>query len=340
MKLTGADAMRYLARPDPGRAGLLIFGADGMRVADKRIAAVAALIGPEGEAEMRFTRIAAAELRKEPGRVGDALAEIGFFPGPRVVLVEDATDTVTEALTRALAGWRKGDGVLVVTAGGLTGKSTLKAVFETAPNAVAVGLYDDPPSREEIEAMLQHAGLTRIDPAAMGELTLLSRDLEPGDFRQTVDKLGLYKLGDAAPLTPAEIHALAPSSGETDVLDLASAAAEGRADRIGPLIRRIEAQGTQAVGIVIQVTRYFQALHAAAADPGGASAGIRKTFGFGNRRDAMQAQAQRLGLRALEQALSALVETDLTLRSTSRAPTMAVMERALIRIAMLKRDTR
>jgi DNA polymerase-3 subunit delta len=32
-----------------------------------------------------------------------------------------------------------------------------------------------------------------------------------------------------------------------------------------------------------------------------------------------------------------LVDTDLTLRSTSKAPAMAVMERALIRLAMMKR---
>jgi hypothetical protein len=45
----------------------------------------------------------------------------------------------------------------------------------------------------------------------------------------------------------------------------------------------------------------------------------------------------RHGRRALEQALALVVETDLTLRSTSRAPAMAVMERALIRIAMMRR---
>jgi len=37
----------------------------------------------------------------------------------------------------------------------------------------------------------------------------------------------------------------------------------------------------------------------------------------------------------LETALGILTDTDLTLRSSSRAPTMAVMERALIRLAML-----
>ena len=36
MILKGAEAARYCARPDPARAGLLIFGADAMRVALKR----------------------------------------------------------------------------------------------------------------------------------------------------------------------------------------------------------------------------------------------------------------------------------------------------------------
>jgi DNA polymerase-3 subunit delta len=42
-------------------------------------------------------------------------------------------------------------------------------------------------------------------------------------------------------------------------------------------------------------------------------------------------------VRALEGAVSVLVETDLTLRSASKAPGMALMERALIRIAMMRR---
>ncbi|HEY0275894.1 MAG TPA: DNA polymerase III subunit delta, partial [Paenirhodobacter sp.] len=46
-------------------------------------------------------------------------------------------------------------------------------------------------------------------------------------------------------------------------------------------------------------------------------------------------QAQRWGMFRLEEALKVLVETDLTLRSASKAPQMALMERALMRLAML-----
>jgi DNA polymerase-3 subunit delta len=51
----------------------------------------------------------------------------------------------------------------------------------------------------------------------------------------------------------------------------------------------------------------------------------------------MQRQAGHWGMRRLEDAMALLLETDLTLRSTSRAPAMAVIERALIRLAMMKR---
>ena len=191
MKLAGTEATRYLAKPDPARAGLLIFGADAMRVALKRQEVIAALVGPKGEEEMRLTRIPGAALRKDATLLLDAVKAMGFFPGPRVAFVEDATDTCAEALLAALREWRAGDAVIVVTAGNLTPKSGLKSLMEKHPSAVCIGLYDDPPSREEVEAMLAKAGLARIEPAAMAELLNLSRGLDPGDFRQTIEKISM-----------------------------------------------------------------------------------------------------------------------------------------------------
>jgi DNA polymerase-3 subunit delta len=337
VKLAGAEAMRYLAKPDPGRAGVLIYGADAMRVALKRQEAIAALIGPQGEAEMRLTRMSGAELRRDGSLLLDAIKSVGFFPGPRVAFVEEATDGLADTVAIALKEWKPGDANIILTAGDLKGKSALKTLVEKHLAAVAIGLFDDPPSREEVEALLAKAGLVAIDPAAMSELLTLSRALDPGDFRQTLEKVGLYKYGDPTPLTVAEVVDLAPGSVEADVFDVVAAAVDGRAVDLGLLMRRIEAQGVQAVTLCIQTLRYVRALHGAASDPGGVAAGMARTFGFGNRRTAMQAQAQKWGGRALEQALGLLVETDLTLRSTSRAPAMAVMERALIRIAMMKR---
>lgn len=337
MILKGAEAGRYAARPDPARPALLIFGADTMAVALKRQQAIAALIGPDGEGEMRLTRLPAAELRKDASRLGDASRESGFFPGPRVVFLEDATDALAPVIAEALQGWRPGDAVIVVSAGALVGKSALKTLFEKHPQAVSIGLYDDPPSREEIEQTLQRAGLTQIDPAAMADLAALARALDPGDFRQTMDRIGLYKWGDATPLNSQEVALLAPATIEAEVDDLLNAVADRRTRDIGPLLRRLEGQGVQPVALCIGALRHFRALHIAATDPGGLQSGLMKARVFGPRRDAMQRQAQDWGARTLESAIAALVDCDLTLRSSSRAPAMAVMERTLIRLAMMKR---
>jgi DNA polymerase-3 subunit delta len=337
MILKGPEAARYCTRPDPARAGLLIFGADPMRVALTRQDAIAALIGPEGEAEMRLARLSGADLRKDGSLLLDAIKAVGFFPGPRVAFVEEVTDGLADTIAVALTEWKPGDAVIVVTAGGLTGKSALKTLFEKHPNAVSIGLYDDPPSREEIEAALKQAGLEQIDREAMADLTSLARTIDPGDFRQTLEKIALYKYGDPTPLTPTDVAAMAPATIEAEVDDLIDAVAEARAPAIGPLVRRLEGQGVQPVTICIGALRHFRILHAAATDPAGPGVGIRSARVNFKQKDAMGRQAGQWGTRMLEQAVAILLETDLTLRSTSRAPGMALMERALIRIAMTRR---
>ena len=337
MKLSPREAPGYFAKPDPRRTGLLIYGPDGMRVALKRQEVIANLVGPEGEAEMRLSRIPGGDLRREPTLLIDAVKAIGFFPGPRVAFVEDATDTAAPAILAALEDWSEGDAQIVVTAGQLKATSKLRKTFETHPNAFAAAIYDDPPSRAEIEAELQRAGL-HPEGGALEDITTLSRALDPGDFRQTLEKLSLYKHGDATPVTPEDVAAVAPASTEAELDDVLSIGAEARTREIGPMLARLSAQGVQPVSLVIATMRHFRALHAAASHPEGPGRGIAAMRPpiFGPRRDRMTRQAQNWGAHKLDQAISLLTDTDLQLRSAGQnAPAMALVERMLIRLAML-----
>lgn len=339
MKLAPRDAPAYFARPDPARAGLLIYGADAMRVALRRQQVIAALVGPDGEKEMRLTRIAAADLAKDPAMLADAMRAQGFFPGPRVAFVEGANDRVAEAVTAALADWKEGDAQIIVAAGALKPTSKLRKLFEGHKNAYAAAIYDDPPSKAEIDATLRQAGLQDVDGDAMRDLMALARVLDPGDFRQTVEKIALYKMDDPASLTPADIAACAPASVEADLDDVLHIVAEARANEIGPVMSRLRAQGVQPVGLCIAAIRHFRALYTVASDPGGPAKGVARLRPpvFGPRRDSMQRQAQAWGAARLEAAVTVLTDTDLALRSAGRtAPAMALVERALIRLAMMR----
>lgn len=336
MKLSAREATAYFANPDQSAAGLLIFGADAMRVAIKRQDTLAKLLGPGAEEEMRLSRIPASELRSDKALLLDAVKAVGFFPGPRAAFVEDAGDGLAPMIAEALKDWQPGDAQIIVTAPRqLAAKSALRKLFEADKRAYCVGIYDDPPSRAEIEETLRKSGVTDIDRDASAQLTALATQLDPGDFRQTVEKLALYKIGDPKPVSVADVTACAPATIEAGMDDIINAAAEGQIAQIGPLMQKLSGQGVAPVTLAIMALRHFRTLHAAAIHPGGASAGVgalRPPI-FGPRRDRMARQAGRWGASRLEQALQLLVETDLSLRSSQQAPTEAVMERALFRLA-------
>ncbi len=339
MKLTGAAANNYFRQPDPSHMALLIFGADPMRVADKRQQVINALVGPQGEEEMRLTRINASDLRKDPAMLDDAIKAQGFFPGHRVAFVEDATDGLSKVIAAALADWQPGDAQVVITAAQLTAKSALRKVVEGYSNAVSIGLYDDPPTMADVELALKDAGVAPPDRDVMDALLALANSLEPGDFRQTIEKVSLYKRGDESPLSIADITANAPQSAEVDVDDVLDIVATGQADQLGPLLRNLYAQGVTPVTLCIGAMRHFRRLHVVASDPGGPAAGAGRLRPpvFGPRRDKIVRQAGQWGRDRLEKALTALTDADLQLRSASTAPQNALMERTLIRLAMMAR---
>lgn len=339
MKLAGAAANGYFRNPDKTHAGLLIFGADPMRVAGKRQEVITALVGPNGDEEMRLARMSGADLRKDSAMLNDAIKAQGFFPGHRVAFVEDATDGLSKVIDAALVDWQPGDAQIIVTAGQLTAKSALRKIFDGHRNAVSVGIYDDPPSRDEIEQTLKNAGLDVQSRDAMDALFALAGSLEPGDFRQTIEKVGLYKRGDSTPVSVEDVTANAPQSAEVDVDDVLEVVATGQVDRLGPVLRDLYAQGVAPVTLCIGAMRHFRQLHTAASDPGGASAGVGQLRPpvFGPRRDKIVRQASNWGRDRLEKALTTLTDTDLQMRSSGASPDRALMERALIRLAMLAR---
>jgi DNA polymerase-3 subunit delta len=340
MKLTGRDAVRYFNKPDPTRTGLLIFGPDGMRVALRRQEVIKALIGEKGDEELRLTRISAAELRKHPAMLADGIKAQGFFPGPRVVFVEGAADGLTKVFQAGLADWQAGDASVVVTAGQLAARSSLRKYFEGHNNSYATAVYTDPPSKEEIQAILAKAGLTDLSADAMADLTGLSRALDPGDFNQTMEKLGLYKLSDTTPVSSQDIAACAPATSEADLDDALHMIAEARVGEVGVVMQRLEGQGLNPTSICIGATRHFRTLHMAAGHAKGPEAGLSASRPpvFGPRRDRMVRQARNIGIYKLENVLGILTDTDLNLRSSKPIPARAMLERAFIRIAMLAKS--
>ncbi len=338
MKLNGGNVNAYLRVPEKNRAGLLIYGPDQMRIALKRQEIIKTIVGSNGEEEMRLIRISSIELRKDPTLLLDSMKAKSFFPGPRVAFLEEASDNVTKIVKVALEEWEEGDAQLVITAGQLRTSSSLRKLFESHAKTYASAIYNDPPSKHDIQSAIDKIGIKNTLNDTFEALAAQARVLDPGDFHQMLEKISLFKLNDKAPLTVEEIDLCAPLSHEAVIDDILNNVSEGLSDEIGPVMERLLSQGIQPVTICILASRHFKTLFTIATHPGGASSAIAKLRPpvYGLRKDRLVRQAKLWGIDKSKKALKVLTDLDLTLRSADQsAPASALTERAMIRLAMV-----
>lgn len=338
MKLTGVKAKSYLTTPDNSVRAVLLFGADAMRIAIKRKELCDKLVGKDAQDDMRLTRFPAAEVRKDPAIVMDALTAQSFFPGPRAVVVEDAADGLTKTLAMCLEEITEEDAYLIVTAGNLAARSKLRSAFEKDARAYSIGIYDDPISRDEVLSKARTAGLNDLNKSAIDALVSLGQELDPGEFDQTIEKVALFSASVEGALDLEDISPALPTTTDADLDDAINAVADGKSSDIGPILKRLFGQGVSPTALCIAANRHFKTLYSASCDSGGPESGIAGARPpiYGPRRDRMIRQTRAWGNSRLKRVLSLLIDTDLLLRSSQKAPQNALVERAFIRIAMMR----
>ena len=341
MKLTSRDVLSFFKSPPKGITGVLIYGNDPMRVSDKRQQLLQSLLGSNADEEMRLARISREILKKEPEQAIDLCKAQGFFPGERALLIEEANETITDIIIKAVEAWKDGDATIIITAGSLKPSSSLRKFFEQKKNTYSVPIYDNPMTKFEVEKIIAESGLQNVTQDSFAQLLTVASELQPGDFKQTVDKLALYKLSDEKPVTYQDIINCTPISNEADIDEVLSVILAGNEFKVSQILGRLSSQGTLPVTLIIAATRHFKALFSIISNPGGVNAGataLRPPI-YGPRKEALTNQAQKWGPVKIKTAIKILTATDLQLRSSSQqVPQMALVERLFIRIAMLLRS--
>ena len=341
MKLTSRDVVSFFKSPPKGLAGVLIYGNDVMRVSDKRQQFISSLLGPNADEEMRLTRISRENLKKAPEQAIDLCKAQSFFPGARALLIEEANETVADTIIKAIEEWQDGDATIVVTAGSLKPSSSLRKFFEQKKNIFSVPIFDNPMTKFEVEKIITESGLQNVTQEILNQLVTIASELTPGDFKQSLNKLTLYKLNDETPVTYQDLINCTPASNEAAIDEVLNIILAGNEFKVNQIIGRLRSQGVLPVTLVIAATRHFKALFSIVSNPGGVSAGataLRPPI-YGPRKETLINQAQKWGPVKIKTAIKILTTIDLKLRSADqKVPQMSLVERHLIRIAMLLKN--
>jgi DNA polymerase III subunit delta len=254
-----ADVDRFVARPDPARPVILVFGPDQGLVHERTEALIAAAVEDPHD-PFALARIDGDALAEEPERLVEEAHTVPLFGGRRAVWVKAGGRNFTASVERVLASPPGADCRIVIEAGDLKRSAPLRALCERAPNAAALPCYADSGRdlNRLIDEEMRESGLS-IAPDARAALTALIGG-DRGTSRSELRKLALYAHGKPGVGLDDVLAVVADASALT--LDaIVDAAFAGKMGDIEVNFAKARSTGVAPAALVSAVMRQAAALH-------------------------------------------------------------------------------
>src|SRR5262249_43331835 len=174
--LKGPDIDRFVARPDPARPIVLVFGPDAGLVRERAEALIRASIDDPRD-PFQLARLEGDDLAGTPTRLVEEANTIPLFGGRRAVWVKGGSRNFAPAVEALLAA-ASPDCRVVIESGDLRRSAPLRVLCERAKNAAALPCYPDTERDlvRLIDSELREAGLAIASDARAALVPLLGGD--------------------------------------------------------------------------------------------------------------------------------------------------------------------
>src|SRR6266571_367910 len=259
--LRGKEIIAFLARPDPGRPIILLYGPDAGLVRERADALLASAVDDPND-PFSLVRLDGDELSAEPSRLVDEAMTVPLFGGRRAIRIRAGSRSFASGVD-TLADVALKDCRIVIEAGELRPESPLRKACERAKTAVAIACYPDGERdlAKLIDDELRIAKL-RIAPDARAALT----DLLGGDrqaSRNELRKLTLFAHGEGE-VTLDHVMAVVADASELKLDPIVDGAFAGRPDLVESEFAKAMIAGTYPGVIISAAQRQAAWLHKSA----------------------------------------------------------------------------
>jgi DNA polymerase-3 subunit delta len=258
--LKASDVERFIARPDPARPIILVFGADAGLVRERVQTLIQSAVDDPGD-PFSLARLDGDDLAGDPMRLVEEANTVPLFGGRRAVWVKAGARNFAPAV-EALIASAPPDCRVVIEAGDLRRNAPLRALCERAKNVAALPCYPDA-ERDLIRLIddeMREAGLAIAPEARAALVPLLGGDRLAS--RHELRKLALFARGNARVELDDVMAVVADAS--TLALDgLVDAAFAGRTNEVEVQLDKARTAGTAPGTILSAALRQVAQLHKA-----------------------------------------------------------------------------
>jgi len=331
-----ADVDAFVARPDPARPVVLVFGPDAGLVGERANALVAASVDDIND-PFALARLEGETLTAEPTRLVEEAQTMPLFGGRRAVWVKAAGKNIAPAVEVLLAA-QLADCRVVIEAGDLRRNASLRVLCERAKNAAALPCYADSERDRArlIDDEMRAAGLALKPDARALLIPLLGGDRAAS--RSELRKLALYAHGRGE-VSVEDVAAVVSDASALALEDIVDAAFAGRPAELEAQLAKARTAGANAGSLMFNAQRQLAQLHKwrTAIEEGGPFSldAVQPPLHF-RRKAAVEAALRAWSAARLTIAMAELADAVLESR---RRPALAdtIAERALLALATQSR---
>ncbi|GAB1717775.1 MAG: DNA polymerase III, delta subunit [Nitrobacter sp.] len=333
--LRGKDIDSFLARPDPARPIILLYGPDAGLVRERADALMASAVDDPDD-PFSLVRLDGDELAAEPSRLVDEAMTVPLFGGRRAIRVKAGSRSFASGV-ETLANFDIRDCRIVIEAGELRPEAPLRKTCERAKNAVAIACYPDAGRdlARLIDEELRASDLKIAPDAHAALLSLLGGDRQAS--RNELRKVALYAHG-AREIALEDVMAVVSDASDFKLDPIVDAAFAGQPAIVETEFAKAMVAGTYPGLAISAAQRQVAALHKAAfAMEAGASASSAAESGFPrlhfSRKAAVETALRNFSAARLIQVMEQLATAALDIRRQSSLAAV-IAQRALMSIAV------
>jgi DNA polymerase-3 subunit delta len=255
--LKTADIDAFVARPDPARPVVLIYGPDAGLVHERAERIVRASVDDTND-PFSLARLDGEDLTGEPTRLLDEANTIPLFGGRRAIWVRAGSRNIAAAVEALLN--TSSDCRVVIEAGDLRRGAPLRNLCEHAKRAVAIPCYADNERDlvRLIDEEMRAAGLSIAPDARLALVLLLGGDRQAS--RNEIRKLALYAHGRAQ-VSIEDVMAVVAEASALALDGVVDAMFAGRLGETETQFAKARAAGTTPGAIVSAALRQLTSLH-------------------------------------------------------------------------------
>ena len=256
--IKSADVDKFLARPDPARPVVLVFGPDAGLVSERVNALVKASVDDVND-PFSLVRLEAEELSANPARLVEEAQTIPLFGGRRAVWAKAGSRNIAPAVEAVLA-LPSSECRMVIEAGDLRRNAPLRVVCERAKNAAALPCYAD---TERDLARLIDNEMRAADLALKPDARAMLIPLLGGDraaSRNELRKLALYAHGRGE-VDVDDVTAVVSDASALALDELIDTAFAGRPAELEAQLAKVRAAGSPVGSIFFAAQRQLAQLH-------------------------------------------------------------------------------